>query len=210
MKWNKKAIIIIVPIVLFLLIMGVIDQYQSNKRKDFLGEISRKQRSNDIRGEIKACDAAINEFPDDSRFYRSRAEAKIEMSDLTGAIADYTECIRCDKSSSWYDERAKLQMELNNYNEAIADYSKAIELSPKSYNSYANRGNAKNRLHDYTGAMGDLNIALEINPKNDEAYMHRGESKYFLGDKNGANLDWSKAGELGNKRAYDIMRAFSE
>ena len=52
----------------------------------------------------------------------------------------------------------------------------------------------------------DYNKAIELNPDFADAYYNRGIAKYDLGDKNGSCLDWSKAGELGDETAYDLIK----
>ena len=61
---------------------------------------------------------------------------------------------------------------------------------------------------NYRGAIDDFSKAIEINPKDSKAYSMRGIAKYKINDKNGACLDWSKAGELGEDNAYNIIRKF--
>jgi hypothetical protein len=41
-----------------------------------------------------------------------------------------------------------------------------------------------------------------------EAYLNRGSFKFTLKDKNGACLDWSKASELGDSDAYDLIKKY--
>ncbi len=45
-----------------------------------------------------------------------------------------------------------------------------------------------------------------IGPNFADAYYNKGIAKYKLGDKYSACLDWSKAGELGNYNAYDLIK----
>jgi hypothetical protein len=44
-----------------------------------------------------------------------------------------------------------------------------------------------------------------LNPKNGEAYISRGDSKIAIKDKAGACKDFSKAGELGEEKAYEAI-----
>jgi tetratricopeptide (TPR) repeat protein len=73
---------------------------------------------------------------------------------------------------------------------------------------YYNRGLSKANLLDYRGAIADYTLAIKLNPKLTEAYLNRGIVKNILKDKNGACLDWSKAGELGYKEAYEIIKKY--
>lgn len=42
------------------------------------------------------------------------------------------------------------------------------------------------------------------------SFLSSGDAKGNLQDKSGANLDWSKAGELGNTKAYDLIKKYCE
>ena len=56
--------------------------------------------------------------------------------------------------------------------------------------------------------MIDFNKEIEINPNNAEIYFHRGLVKILTGEKNSGCIDLSKAGELGDEKAYDSIREF--
>ncbi|HCN84497.1 MAG TPA: hypothetical protein DIT07_12875 [Sphingobacteriaceae bacterium] len=74
--------------------------------------------------------------------------------------------------------------------------------------AYTARGIGKYMLNDYKGAIQDYTIAIKLNPKDRMAYNKRGISKIRIGDKNGGCLDLSKAGELGDASAYDMIRKY--
>ena len=103
--------------------------------------------------------------------------------------------------------------QLQDYEGAIQDYTKAIELNssyPVAY-IYISRGNSKSELKDYYGAIEDYTKAIDINPKEAKAYYNRGLAKRsakLLRDKKGACLDWSRAGELGDMDAYDLISRY--
>jgi len=61
-------------------------------------------------------------------------------------------------------------------------------------------------LEDFRGAIQDFSKAIEINENDASAYLNRGIAKYNLGNKPDACLDWSKAGELGDYNAYDLIK----
>lgn len=64
------------------------------------------------------------------------------------------------------------------------------------------------KFEDSRGAIADYNKVIQQNPKHTQAYYNRGLSKMILNDKNGACLDWSKAGELGDPDAYDLIKKY--
>jgi tetratricopeptide (TPR) repeat protein len=91
---------------------------------------------------------------------------------------------------------------------AITDYNKAISLNPNYTNAYISRGISKHSLKDYREAMLDFTEAIKINPNNADAYINRGISKIGLNQKDSGCIDLSKAGELGNGQAYDLIRKY--
>lgn len=91
-----------------------------------------------------------------------------------------------------------------NYMGAIMDFTKAIEIEPTAL-AYFFRGRAKNSLEDYRGCIADMTKAIEIEPFG-KAYLSRGLAKLIIGQKESGCLDLSKAGELGEEMAYDIIR----
>jgi hypothetical protein len=64
-------------------------------------------------------------------------------------------------------------------------------------------------MNDFRGAIADYTKAMEqcIN-KNNELYLKRGDAKRLIKDKEGACLDYSKAGELGIKKAYERIKIY--
>ena len=73
---------------------------------------------------------------------------------------------------------------------------------------YYEMGRRKANLENYQGAITDYSKAIELNPRDAMAYYGRGISKIMLGQKNSGCLDLSKAGELGEWRAYDVIKNF--
>ncbi|MCC5943097.1 MAG: tetratricopeptide repeat protein, partial [Balneolaceae bacterium] len=129
-----------------------------------------------------------------------------------GAIEDYTKAIELDPQyKEAYDSRGWHKHLLSDYRGAIVDYTKAIEIDPESKMSlgiYSRRALSKERLDDYRGAIADYNKIIEINPQNIRGYYNRGWAKLELGDIHGGCLDWSKAGELGDFDAYEMIRKY--
>ena len=91
---------------------------------------------------------------------------------------------------------------------AIESYEKAKELGSKriSMNELNDRYIHLSALH----LLESANKVIELNPNSADAYKNRGIAKYELGDKNGGCLDLSKAGELGQMEAYDLIREYCQ
>lgn len=83
----------------------------------------------------------------------------------------------------------------------------AIKLDSQKSSPYYLRGRSKARLEDYRGAIVDFNKTIQINPDFADAYLDRGGCKMLLGEKESGCLDFSKAGELGQTLAYDLIKS---
>ena len=97
--------------------------------------------------------------------YFNQANAKDDLKDYKGAIADYTKAIELDPTYvDAYYNRGNAKCRSQDYKGAIVDYSKAIELDPsytKAY-TYISRGVAKYYSSDTDGACLDWNKAGEL------------------------------------------------
>ncbi|HYG02625.1 MAG TPA: tetratricopeptide repeat protein, partial [Chryseosolibacter sp.] len=88
----------------------------------------------------------------------------------------------------------------------IDDFSSAITINENYIEAYFNRGKAKQFLEAYEDAINDCSKIIEINPKNVDAYYLRGVLRINFGDTKNGCLDLSKAGELGDLKAYETIK----
>jgi len=88
----------------------------------------------------------------------------------------------------------------------------SLSLSCKQDNadSYYKRGVINADKGDWEAALNNLNKAIEINPNYAVAYTGRGLSKIKIGLKDSGCLDLSKAGEMGNSKAYDAIKKYCQ
>ena len=96
----------------------------------------------------------------------------------------------------------------HSYDEILRDFNKVIELDPEFYFAYFNRGYVKCIMGDYWGSVSDFEKALEIEPKFSEAYFNKGLILIYLNIKTIGCENMSKAGELGIKEAYHVMKRY--
>ena len=67
---------------------------------------------------------------------------------------------------------------------------------------------SKSNLKDYRGAIADYTKAILFDSKLSAAYLQRGASKLNLNQKNSACLDFSRAGELGDSNAFELIKKY--
>ena len=109
--------------------------------------------------------------------------AKSELGDHDGAIADYNRAIALKPGNeSAYYFRGNARSELGDRRGAKEDYGRAIELNPEDADAYT--------------AIADYSRAIEIKPDDADAYYNRGIAKRKLGDYDGAAADRKRAIEL--------------
>lgn len=150
---------------------------------------------------------AIELDPNYAPAYYIRANIKDAFDDRHGAMKDYN--LALEKNPKFADAffaRGNVKMKLQDYYGAIDDYSSAISVNENYIEAYFNRGKAKQYLQAYEDAINDCSKIIQINPKNMDAYFMRGVLRIDFGDMKNGCLDLSKAGELGDLKAYEVIR----
>jgi tetratricopeptide (TPR) repeat protein len=150
---------------------------------------------------------AIELDPNQSAAYYLRGNIKDNFEDRHGAMKDYNLAIEKNpKFTEALYARGNVKMKLQDYYGAVDDYSVAITLNENFVEAYFNRGKAKQYLQAYQDAINDCTKIIQINPKNASAYSMRGILRIEFGDTKNGCLDLSKAGEMGDLKAYDLIK----
>jgi tetratricopeptide (TPR) repeat protein len=150
---------------------------------------------------------AIEVDPTYSRAYYVRANIKDAFDDRHGAMKDYNAALEKNpKFADAFFARGNVKMKLQDYYGAVDDYSSAIAINENYIEAYYNRGKAKQFLQAYEDAINDCSKIIQINPKNVDAYYMRGILRIDFGDVKNGCLDLSKAGELGDLKAYEAIK----
>ncbi|MFZ1785377.1 MAG: tetratricopeptide repeat protein [Ferruginibacter sp.] len=156
---------------------------------------------------VKDLNKAIQLKNNDPNYFYYRGYNKEYLDDDFGAIQEYNKAIELNPEyAEAYSSRGLSKANLKDNIGALQDYNKAIELNPKNHETFYFRGKAKANRNDYKGAIQDYNNAIELNPIYKQAYYARGISYLLLRQKEKGCADLSKAGELGERKAYDLIR----
>lgn len=150
---------------------------------------------------------ALETDPNYSKAYFVRGNIKEAFDDRHGAMKDYN--LAVEKNPKFADAffcRGNVKMKLQDYYGAIDDYTSAITLNENYIEAYFNRGKAKQYLQAYEDAINDCTKIIQINSKNVDAYYMRGLLRINFGDTKNGCLDLSKAGELGDLKAYEAIK----
>lgn len=150
---------------------------------------------------------AIELDPNNSAAYYLRGNIKDNFEDRHGAMKDYNVAI--EKNPKFADAlyaRGNVKMKLQDYYGAIDDFTAVIAINENFVEAYFSRGRAKQFLQAYQDAINDCSKIIQINPKNSDAYSMRGILRIEFGDTKNGCLDLSKAGELGDLKAYELIK----
>jgi len=174
---------------------------------DFIDLGIQKFKTEDYMEAIVAFNEAIELDAKSYQAYYMRGNIKQNFSDIHGAMQDYNSALDIkDNFSEAYYERGNIKYMLQDYYGAINDYTASITYNENNLSAYYKRGQAKQQLEAYQDAINDCTKIIEKDPKNVDAYFLRGILKLEYGQRTSGCLDLSKAGELGDLKAYEMIR----
>lgn len=150
-------------------------------------------------------------------FYIAKSQLKIE--DYENAMINFTKIINGKiegyvSIANVYFERGFLKNKLEDYRSAISDFDLALKNNTFKNNPnlkllYSYRGYSKLMLNDYLGAINDYSRYIQDNPNNSSnAYYNRGLARIYLKQFELGCNDLSKAGELGELDAYELIKEY--
>ncbi|NKB60530.1 MAG: tetratricopeptide repeat protein [Alphaproteobacteria bacterium] len=137
--------------------------------------------------DISFCGLAIqskkHHGPSLATLFTYRGRAKLELGDLTGAVADFDAALEQNPASALaHNERGRARHKAGDNQAAIADYNTALRLSPHYGAAYRNRGTAKIFLGQLEAAIADLDAASAAVNYDPASRILRGIARYFRGD----------------------------
>lgn len=115
--------------------------------------------------------------------------------------------INYKKSSDNKKDIAKRQMKPD-YKDALNSTSIALEKNSSNPFIWYNMGNLHLQMQEFHKAIDDYTQAIKYEKNLAEAYYNRGLTLLYLGEKELARSDLSKAGELGIKEAYAVIKRY--
>ena len=156
---------------------------------------------------LDAYDNAITLYPKFVFAYFNRANTRYKLEEFLFSERVYTDnvTITWDKIPP-PDE--SIQIKEPDFISVLQDYDRVIELEPNLPFAYFNRGNIRNRMKDYNSAIIDYSQAIHLDPELAEAWFNRGLTYIYLDQIDNGCGDLSKAGELGIKSAYGVIKRF--
>lgn len=157
---------------------------------------------------VNTYSAAIELNPANPFLYLNRSTTRAEMVDFISSIDNSYNQISIESDPS--PRLRNTTVRTYSYDEAIADLTAAAKLYPEFAHIYYNRGNLLALSGYYPEAFEDYSRAIELDPDFADAYFNRGLVQIYMKDTRKGMLDISKAGELGIKDAYTVLKRYSE
>ena len=151
---------------------------------------------------------ALDINPANPEAYYNRGMAKLGLEMYLEAMIDFNTAIKGQaRVERYHHARAKAKSGLEDFRGAIQDLSMCIKLSrTKNLTYFYDSAEAFNAIRTYGLAIEDLPYIIRKMPDAPAGYNARASVKVQANDMDGACLDWSKAGELGDSQAYEMIR----
>ena len=146
-----------------------------------------------------------------SAFYHvNRGALRAEMIDFISSIESNVQVLSMDDSGN---TRARVKDQVSrqyDYSDAIRDMKAAAEIVPDIPYIYYNLGNLYCLSSEHISSIENYSKAIELYPYMGDAYFNRGLVLIYLKDKEKGCIDLSRAGELGVKDAYGVIKRYCE
>ncbi|HEY5096323.1 MAG TPA: tetratricopeptide repeat protein [Candidatus Eremiobacteraceae bacterium] len=155
---------------------------------------------------IEMFSKAIAVEPNDAEAFAARGDAKANLDDSKGALADYDQAIALDPEYEYaYATRCDTRDIMNDDNGAVADCTKAIALDPTDGYAWERRGRANYYLDDLKSAEADLSKAISLRDTDGDAYADRCNTRREANNLAGARADCEQALTLTPDRPFALM-----
>ena len=157
----------------------------------------------DYKAAISNFDKILIAFPYDTRSYRQRAMAHMELENHKEAFFDFARNIIINEDSSAYYDRGYALLSLNYYKEALSDLYKAIRLDRNNTPCYFYIGVARLFLDEYIAAITGFNESVKFDNQDFEAHLGLAIAYYKTNELEKAKSSFIKAKEIINKNGMD-------
>ncbi len=141
------------------------DSRNKNESGFFYSQGSGAYKAGKYDEAVSALDKSIELDPCNAWAFYERAHAKDEMSDLIGALEDFTKALELEPKDPWlaaYYSRGNVKYDLGDKEGALDDFTRAIEIDSERETAWLNLGKVKHELGDTQSACEDWKKAAEL------------------------------------------------
>lgn len=136
------------------------------------------------------------------------ASLQQDRAELLLADQNYNERVTISNKKNNNNSNNITPLSKPNYDKALNTLTDLVEEYPKNPFVWYNLGNVHLHMQEFHEAIDDYSQAIKYENNLAEAYYNRGLTLLFLGERELANKDLSKAGELGIKEAYAVIKRY--
>ena len=143
-------------------------------------------------------------------YYMNRGVLRAYMIEFIASIESNVQVLTMDDSGN---TRARVKEQVSrsyDYGDAIADMLAATEIMPDVPYIYFNLGNLYCLSSEHIKSIENYTKAIELYAYMGDAYFNRGLVLIYLQDKDKGCIDLSRAGELGVRDAYSVIKKYCE
>ena len=143
-------------------------------------------------------------------YHMNRGALRAEMIEFLSSIENNVQVLTMDDSGA---ARARVRDQVvrhYDYGEAIDDMKKTAAIVPDLPYVYFNLGNLYCLSSEHISSIENFTRAIELYPYMGDAYFNRGLVLIYLRDKEKGCIDLSRAGELGVRDAYGVIKKYCE
>ncbi|MGD9817648.1 MAG: tetratricopeptide repeat protein [Desulfomonilaceae bacterium] len=127
---------------------------------------------------------AIQEKPDDYRFYNDRGVAHKRLGNLESALSDYNKALELKPDyTNALNNRGVIYLQQGKYDEALLDFNEALKFGGIEGKIYTNMGIARASKGDHRSALRDFDVAVSFRPLDYRSFLFMGESLEEIGDR---------------------------
>jgi tetratricopeptide (TPR) repeat protein len=160
----------------------------------------------DAVADLEAANETIEQGEDNSKTYRRRGIAYLNLGQLDDALTDLTQAIELDDEDvEAYFTRGTLRgYYRDDFTGALADFERIMEIDPDYANAYMLHGAIQSQLENYAEAIDDYTRYLELEPDQVGFYLNRGIMYSLNGDDAEAAQDYVTYASRDSIRPVDL------
>lgn len=146
---------------------------------------------------LKTLAEGIDKFPDAAELYAVRASLRLQMQQVSAALADLEKAAALDPDDPQVRvNRAQAYRAFGRYQEAMQDLDVAVERSPDLLPARFNRGALHYALNEFDEALVDFDHCVAVDPHAPAPYFNRASTYWELGRGDEAVKDLERFAEI--------------
>jgi tetratricopeptide (TPR) repeat protein len=149
---------------------------------------------------------ALKKNPDNYLVYFNMAGLKYKLLELLNSIDSQDDFLVVEDRKK--ESKRTLEQNKKDYQEILQLYDRVLVLNPQFSLAYFNRAYIKSLMNDLSGAVMDYQQAVSLDPDLAAAFFNRGLIFIYMNDMDHGCEDISKAGELGLKESYFVIKKY--